>query len=598
MKNLNVRNKSPLLTEPISPSEDLEFQTFLKLAELPDVKTLHLDTESDGNSLKDGSGKAIGISIDIAPNEHNAYSYYFPFRHPTGNLSPLYLAELKKLIEKKGKWVAQNFRHDWLALQSLGIDPPWGVECTMLMAHSVNENMLSYSLDALSRGLGYEGKTSDKHFKNVINLLGWGGVPPEGIFAEYAATDASLLRPVAEEYVTRYWNEDESNGETWENDKKLAIILNKMESAGAKVDLKLAEREIERGEKRMQELANDIGLNPGSPPQLQELIFERLGVPINDKFRSPKTGAPSLNKQAMEYYEEKLEELGSPVAQQVLEYRGYQKAVSSYWKAYLTHVSADGRIRPNFNLHRTKTHRLSCDTPNLQQIPRITEKPWNRLVKPGFIAEDGYELWEADYSQIELRLTAVYAKERELIAIFEDADRDLFTEISKRVGFDRSLVKTAIYATGYGAGYDKLASIFGSMQAGRSFKEEYYNSYPGIKTVTNLASKTCKGQGFVRTWTGRRRHFRDPQSEAHKAFNSVIQGGAADIIKRRMIAYDEREGIATEECRVILQVHDSLVFEIRKDKVPYYKKVIKQIMEDVVPDFGVPFRVDLHPWGQ
>lgn len=598
MKSLNVRNPSPLLTESKSPSEDLEFQTFLKLAELPEVKTLHIDTESDGKSLKDGTGKSIGISIDIAPNEYNAYSYYFPFRHPSGNLSPLYLTELKKLIEKKGRWVAQNFRHDWLALENFGIKPPWDVECTMLMAHSVNENLLSYSLDSLSRGLGYEGKTSDAHFKRIIGLLGWGGVPPEGIFAEYAATDASLLRPVAEKYVREYWAEDESDGQLWENDKKVAIILNKMEASGAKVDLKLAEIEVERGEKRMQELANEIGLNPGSTTQLSVLLFDRLGIPVNDKYRSAKTGKPSLNKQAMEHYEEQLEVLGSPVAQQVLEYRGYQKAVSSYWKAYLTHVSSDGRIRPNFNLHRTKTHRLSCDTPNLQQIPRITEKPWNRLVKPGFIAEDGYELWEADYSQIELRLTAVYAKEKELIAIFEDPTRDLFTEISKRIGFPRDLVKTAIYATGYGAGLEKLASIFGGMQAGRAFKEEYSSSYPGIRDVTNLAGRTCKGQGFVRTWTGRRRHFRDPQSEAHKAFNSVIQGGAADIIKQRMIAYDEREGIATDECRAILQVHDSLVFEIRKDKVPYYRKVIPQIMEDVQPDFGVPFRVDMHPWGK
>lgn len=575
----------------------MEFQTFLKLADLPSVKTLHIDTESDGNSLKDGTGKTIGVSVDISPDPYNAYSYYFPFRHPSGNLPQTYLHELKKLIERKGKWVAQNFRFDWLALKNLGIDPPFDVECTMLMAHSVDENLLSYSLDSLSRGLGYEGKTSDAHFKNIINLLGWGGVPPEGIFAEYAATDASLLRPVREHYITRYWDEDESEGALWEADKKTAIILNKIECTGAKVNLPLAEQEVERGEKRMQELANMIGLNPGSTTQLQELLFDQLELPVNDKFRSAKTGKPSLNKQAMEYYEEQLTLLGSPVAQQVLEYRGYQKAVSSYWKAYLTHVSTDGRIRPNFNLHRTKTHRLSCDTPNLQQIPRITAKPWNKLVKPGFIAEDGYELWEADYSQIELRLTAVYAKEKRLIEIFEDAERDLFSEMAASLNFPRDGVKTSVYATGYGAGIDKLASVFGSRSMAEKFRQEYYSNYPGIRKVTSLASATAKGQGFVRSWTTRRRHFRDPQGESHKAFNAVIQTGAADIVKRQMIKYDDREGIDTQECRVILQVHDSLVFEIRKDKVPYYRKVIPQIMEDVEPDFGVPFRVDMHLWG-
>lgn len=575
----------------------MEFRTFLSLADLPTVEKLHIDTESNGGSLKDGRGYSIGMSIDISPDKGlNAYSYYFPFRHPQGNLTPDYLEELDKLIQRKGKWVAQNARHDILALQSFGIDPPFDWECTMLMAHQVNENLLSYSLDSLSRGLGYEGKAKDSHFTQIIKLLGWGGVPPS-FLAEYAATDASLLRPLAEHYGTRYYEDDKSNGDLWLQDRKTAIILNKIECTGAKVDLLLAEREVERGESRMSELSELIGLNPGSTTQLSKLLFEQLGIPVNDKFRSEKTGKPSLSKKAMEYYEEQLEALGSPVAKQVLEYRGYQKAVSSYWKAYLAHVSPDGRIRPNFNLHRTKTHRLSCDTPNLQQIPRITEQPWNRLVKPGFIAEEGYELWEADYSQIELRLTAVYAKERALIEIFEDDTRDFFTELSELFGIPRNLTKTGIYATGYGAGLNKLTSTFGSATLAERFRAQYYGNYPGILKATQLASAVAKGKGVVRSWSQRPRHFRNPQEEAHKAFNSVIQSGAADIVKRQMIKIDEEIDVTNPECRVILQVHDSLVFEIRKDKVPYYTRIIPKIMEDVMPDFGVPFKVDMHLWG-
>ena len=567
---------------------------FLAMADLPEVDRLNIDTEANGDSLKDGTGYATGLSIDITPDKGlNAYSYFFPFRLLEGNLSHDYLEKLKELIERKGKWRAQNFRHDWLALKSLGIDPPFDVECTMLMAHQVNENMLSYSLNSLARGLGYDGKAKDENFDRVIKLLGWGGVPAS-FLAEYAATDASLLRPIAEHYVSKYYEEDESAGKLWENDRKLAIILNKIECTGAKVNLDLAESEIRRGEARMGELSNSIGLNPGSTKQLSELLFERLGIPVNDKFRSAKTGKPSLNKQAMEYYEEQLEALGSPVAKQVLEYRGYQKAVSSYWKAYLTHVSPDGRIRPNFNLHRTKTHRLSCDTPNLQQIPRITEHPWNRLVKPGFIAEDGYELWEADYSQIELRLTAVYAKEQALIDIFTDAERDLFTEMATALGLPRTLVKTGVYATGYGAGLERLASVFGSMALASQFKNQYYGNYPGILKATKLASDVARNKGIVRSWNKRPRHIRE---ESHKAFNSVIQMGASDIVKMQMIKIDEEIGVDNPECRTILQVHDALVFEIEKGKVEYYRKEIPRIMEDVVPDFGVPFRVDMHRWG-
>lgn len=580
----------------ISASDNLDFQLFLRLAD--QCKILHIDTESNGQPIKDGRGHAIGMSIDASPDGLNAYSYYFPFRHKTpGNLDFTYRDKLKKLIEDPNKIkVAHNARFDIESAKTLGIDFGMNFECTMLIAHSVDENMWSYSLDALTRDLGYDGKARDKHFNKLIQLFGWDGITPDRM-AEYASTDASLLRPLRTHYKDLYDFEDDSHGENWENDKKFMILLNDMERLGARVDLNLAEQEVERGEKRMQELTNDIGLNPGSHTQLSELLFDRLGIPINDRFRSKKTGKPSLDKKAMEYYEDKLLELNSPVASQVLEYRGYQKAVSSYWKAYIEHVSPDGRIRPNFNLHRTLTHRLSCDNPNLQQIPRVTAKPWNRLVKSGFIPEEDFEIWEADYSQLEMRLTAAYAHEQKLISIFADEERDLFTEMSEALNRPRDLIKTMVYAIGYGAGVEKVAAIFGcSLAEAQYIRNDYFGLYPGVKKVTDLATATAKGQGFVRTWTNRRRHFKDINAEAHKAFNSVIQGGAADIVKRVMIRLHENVH-SYEECRMILQVHDSVWFEIHKSKVEHYRKEITSIMEDVQPNFGVKFKIDFHKLG-
>jgi DNA polymerase I len=578
-----------------SASDNIDFQLFLRIAD--QCKYLHVDTESNGQPIKDGRGHAIGMSIDVSPDGLNAYSYYFPFRHQTpGNLDFSYRDELKKLIEDPNKVkISHNTRFDILSARTLGIEYGMNFEDTMLLTHNVNENLFSYSLDSVAKGLGYDGKARDKHFDKLIKLFGWDGITPDRM-AEYAGVDSSLLRPIFEHYKPIYDLEDDSHGELWENDKKFMIVLNDMEQLGARVDLNLAEQEIERGEKVMQELTNDIGLNPGSHSQLSELLFNRLGIPVNDRFRSKKTGKPSLDKKAMEYYEDQLEALGSPVAKQVLEYRGYQKAVSSYWKAYIEHVSPDGRIRPNFNLHRTLTNRLSCDTPNLQQIPRITAKPWNRLVKSGFIPEDGFEIWEADYSQLEMRLTAAYAQQQSLIDIFADPDRDLFTEMSLAMGLPRDPIKTGVYATGYGAGVDKLATIFGSHQLAQKFKDEYYSNYPGIRKATNLATATAKGQGYVRMWSYRRRHFADVGAEAHKAFNSVIQGGASDIVKRVMIRLHENVH-NVEECRMILQVHDSVWFEIRKDKIDHYRREITNIMEDVRPDFGVKFKIDFHKLG-
>lgn len=599
MRSLNLRNQNYLLDPQTSVSDNQEFQLFLKLAHLPEVKRLHIDTESNGGNLKDGRGFGTGISVDISPDGLNAYSYYFPFRHPRDNLNRAYLYKLKDLIENAGKTAVMQFaRHDIRALKTFGINVPFDFECTMLIAHSVNENLFSYSLDSLSKGLGYEGKAKDKHFEQVIKLMGWGNVPPS-FLGEYAATDASLLRPIINHYREIYDQEDETDGELWRHDKEIQLVLNSMEDTGIKVDLELAEIKIEQGEKRMAELANDIGLNPGSTSQLSELLFDRLGLVVNPNFVSDKTGKPSLNKKALEYYEEKLEELGSPVAKQVLEYRGFQKAVSSYWRSYLDKVSPDGRIRPNFNLHRTTTKRLSANDPNTQNIPRITEHPWNNEVKQGFITDDDFELWEADYSQIEMRMFAAYGKQKNLIAIFEDPDRDLFTEMSLAMDLPRPDLKTSVYAWGYGAGVEKLATILGSMEKAYRFKYGLANNYPGFQQATDLATRTAKGQGFVRYWSKRRRHFAYPQAEGHKAMNAVLQGGAADIIKRQMVRLWKGpcELNLNPECKMLLQVHDSVVFEIQKGKVDKYRPEIVNIMEDIIPDFGVPFRVDFHRWG-
>lgn len=595
MPELTVLNSSPHLTDPRANSkEDEEFQAFLKGA-YEYAPRLHLDTESNGKEIRSGEGYLIGISIDYEVAAGLAYSYYFPFRHATaGNLSHSYLSELKKLIETSGKAVvAQNARFDIMSAETAGITIPGNFEDTMLLAHSVDENKLSYSLDSLAKGLGYDGKARDKDLGIAIKFLGWDGIPPTSL-SEYAAVDASLLRPIYNHYKPRYDKEDESNGELWENDKKFMLVLNKIEKRGAKVNLQLAEEELERGEKRMVEISNDLGLNPGSRNDLEHLLIDTLGLPVVK--RSKKTDKPSFDKQAMQEYEELLQALNSPVAKQVLEYRGYQKATSSYWKAYLEHVGPDGRIRPNFNLHRTLTHRLSCDTPNLQQIPRVTAKPWNRLVKSGFIPEDGWELWEADYSQLEMRLTAAYAREERLLEVFRDDSRDLFNEMASALGLDRDPTKTLNYALGYGAGVNKVASMLGvSRSAAQQIKDNYFETWPGIAKITQMASSHCRGKGLIRTWSKRVRHFSDPNAEAHKAFNSVIQGGAADIVKRRMIELDNQ--IDPEECRMVLQVHDSVWFEIQKGKVQKYKPQIINIMEDVQPDFGVPFRVDFHPVG-
>jgi DNA polymerase-1 len=312
--------------------------------------------------------------------------------------------------------------------------------------------------------------------------------------------------------------------------------------------------------------------------------------------RSKKTKAPSFDKEAMEEYDQILERMDNDVAQDILTYRGWQKATSSNYKPYVVLLSPDGRLRPNYKLHGTRTFRLSCEKPNLQQIPRVSQKPWNGELKSCFIPDDGYELWEADYSQLELRLATAYAKIPELIAVFDEG-RDIFDELSGELGWDRQSTKGFVYSTQYGAGPPRIARVFGvSEDAAARLISNYYERYPAFKLLNDMAKMKCLRKGKVGIWSGRFRHFMFRKDEAHKAFNSVIQGGAADIMERSMLrvwnAIEDHD-----ECRMLLQVHDSIVFEIRKGTIDKYRPLIVSAMENVEPDFGVKFAVDFHQWG-
>src|SRR6185437_15174927 len=179
----------------------------------------------------------------------------------------------------------------------------------------------------------------------------------------------------------------------------------------------------------------------------------------------------------------------SPLASKILEWRGWQKSVTAYYRPYQQRVSSDGRLRCNYKLHGTVTGRWSSSEPNLQQIPRTTDKPWNGRLKKCFIAEDGYELWEFDYSQLELRLATAFAKVSSLLEIFADPTRDIFTEMSEALGMSRPNTKTLVYATQYGGGATHLSKVFRvSFATAKSRIENYYSTYPEFRELSKRAS--------------------------------------------------------------------------------------------------------------
>jgi DNA polymerase-1 len=581
----------------------LSFEEVLSLFD--NLPVIGVDTETNAEDIRDGRGFCQGISFASRIPGLGVRSAYLPFRHRTtgpgfgSNLDHTELFELKRKIESyEGYLSFHNAKFDIPSMRTLGINYTGKFYCSLLITHLINENKpYAFSLSATTRHyLHDEGKKESAVFIGLLALYGWAGIPPN-VMEEYAAYDAELAFRLIEHLLTlmddkllAYWHEQKM---------PFHEVINSMESWGVRIDKELCEKMIIHGESAMQDVRDILGLNPGSGKDLKILLIDQLGLPVVKA--SEKTGKPSFDKNAMAVYDSLLELRDDETARYILDYRGWQKSVSSNYKAYLDLCSRDGRLRPNYRLHGTKTGRMSCAQPNLQQIPRVSNKAWNGVMKQAFIAEDGYSLWEADYAQLELRLATAYAEqetgpEQGLKRVFEEG-RDIFTEMSKELGMARHDTKTTVYTVQYGGGVNRLSTVFGiSPERAKSIIDNYYSTYPGFRSVSDRAARRASNSGRVQLWSGRYRHFLYPEDEARKAFNSVIQGGAADIVERTMIRLFN--AVDNPDCRMLLQVHDSIVFEIKNGLEDKFRPEIIRVMENVEPDFGVKFAVDFHKWGE
>jgi DNA polymerase I len=555
------------------------------LAHLQNFPIISVDTEG---SLSHPHSQTWGLSTSASGKGD-----YFGFNHMLGsNLPSEWLPELVTVLQDK-TLVMHHAKHDLRALKNLSLNFSGRFYCTMLMGHMVNENRFNQGLDSLSKAYGGEPKRNDELMNNIIKAFGWEYVPVE-VIREYGFNDAFIT----EELFYNLWPEFEGqgfDGELWDYEQKFCRLLVDMEDTGILIDQEHCELELRRGLAIMKEIQSFLGFYPSSPIELGKFFLEELHLPVVKV--SQKTGKPSFDKKVLEVYDEILQQSQDKRAQAVLTYRGWQKTTSSNYRSYLEKVSlVDGRLRPNFKQHGTKTGRTSCTDPNLQQIPRSSPKDWNGQLKRAFISPPGYSGWEFDYSQLEMRLLAAYTKSQNLLAIFRDDSRDLFNEMAAELGMQRDPTKTLNYAIGYGAGKTRVSNIFNvSELAAQAIISRYYSRYPGIKKFADHAQRRADENGFIKYWTGRRRHFMFP-SENHKAGNSAIQGGAFEIVKRQSIRLQE-EGLISKECQLNLTVHDSLRFDIEDGKESIYIPEIKRVLEDVRPEFGVPFRVDCHKWG-
>jgi DNA polymerase-1 len=553
-----------------------------------------VDTETSGiEGIKDGRDYCTGISIDYDISGAGSFSAYFPFRHKQYEHQNLNMAQVLPKLRTVLKEKPHTFHHrkfDLHSLATLGIMPedlhPES-DCSMVMAHLWNEELPSKELDFLSKRFLHDKKV-DKA-KEFGSAFGWENIPPY-LMAEYAKHDAGLARRLRN-YI---WDKlvNEGLDELWKYERDFGTTLWQMEHVGVGVNQDFVAYKAEQGHRVMDDIKRELGFDPGSRNALQRFFFDELGLPVLK--RTPK-GAACLDKSVMEEYDEILAAVDNKSARLVLRYRGWQKAVTSLYEPMQTLLSPDGRIRTNFKQHGTKTGRLSSSGPNLQQVPRRTDQEWNGDAKRAFHAgDDDFELWGWDYSQLEFRLAASYGNEASLIDEFAKPDGDVFTAMSQASGIERQTIKTKTYATLYGAGLPKIAATLGMHpDEAAPLYERFLETIPGIRRVSKVATKRAKDRGFVRYWTGRNRHF--PYDEGHhKAFNSLLQGGAAELVKRSQLRCRELE---SPDCQMVLQVHDEIVFRIRKGQKDKYEPEIIERMTNW-PEFPVVFAVEGKVWNK
>ena len=394
-------------------------------------------------------------------------------------------------------------------------------------------------------------------------------------------------------------------------ESRLIPVLAQMEETGIKIDKKYfskfqneLEEKINMLQSEIYELAKEE-FNIDSPQQLGEVLFEKLQIPSGKK---TKTGY-STNVEVLEMIANngELTEDKRMIGKKLLEYRAYKKLLSTYIEPIPKLADKDDRIHTTFNQNGTSTGRLSSANPNLQNIPVRTDD--GIRIRTGFVAKEGHSLISFDYSQIELRVLAELSKDRHLVQAYQD-NQDLHNLTARKIFFkteedeisrhERSIAKVINFSILYGKTPFGLSKELGiTVQEASQYITTYFEEYPRVRKFLDIVTETAKLHGFVETFYGTRRYIsginatnKNVQAQAVRmAVNTVVQGTAANIIKKVMIELHE-EFKNDENIKMLLQVHDELIFEVRDEFAKEYMEKIEKIMEKTVKFEKVPLKAN------
>ena len=601
------------VTPPSLPAVARNYETLMSwedlerwLAKLRDAELIALDTET--TSLDYMLAEVVGISFCV----ESGAAAYLPLGHDYAGAPPQIeraraLAALKPILEDPERpKLGHHLKYDAHVLQNHGIRLAGMRYDTMLESYVWNSVGTRHDMDSAAlcylglRTITYEDVTG-KGAKQIP----FSQVPVERA-AEYAAEDADVTLCLHRALWPKIKTIPALERLYEEIEQPLVPVLARMERQGVLVDRDLLRAQSSRFATQLQELLQQarreagFDINVDSPKQLQQVLFAKLGLPV---LRKTPTGQPSTA-------EDVLEELAASYAlpRIVLDYRALAKLKSTYTDKLPEQINPrTGRIHTSYHQAVAQTGRLSSTDPNLQNIP--IRRAEGRRIRQAFIAPPGYVLMAADYSQIELRIMAHLSGDEGLLAAFAE-DRDVHQATAAEVfgvpladvsADQRRAAKTINFGLIYGMSPFGLARQLGIERgAANSYVERYFQRYPGVRRFMDETRKQARDRGFVETVYGRRLYLPDIRSgnaatrqyAERSAINAPMQGTAADIIKRAMIAVDAWCAREDAPARLIMQVHDELVLEVRSDTVASVAEAVRERMT-AAAELRVPLQVDV-----
>ena len=577
------------------------------IGRLETAEYFSFDLETD--SLNYMNAKIVGVSFAVTPGE----AAYLPLAHCGPDLPKQLdrettLERLKPLLEDPDqKKMGQNLKYDMSVLANHNIHLRGVAHDTMLASYCLDSTASRHDMNSLAnKYLDYQpisfedvaGKGAKQITFDQVALT-------EAV--EYAAEDADITLRLHEHLWPRLQSEPKPCRVYQEIEIPLLPVLSRIERTGVRVDpelLGVQSRELAEKMQEIEQAAHDMADGPfnlSSPKQIQEILYERQGLPVLSK--TPK-GAPSTAESVLE----ELAAQGHDLPRLILDYRSVSKLRSTYTEKLPTLINPKtGRVHTSYHQAVAATGRLSSSDPNLQNIPIRSAE--GRRIRRAFIPNDGCLLLAADYSQVELRIMAHLSGDESLKSAFAQ-NQDIHAATAAEVfggtpdavtADQRRAAKAINFGLIYGMSAWGLARQLGIERGeAQAYVDRYFERYPGVKEFMEKTRKLAHEQGFVETVYGRRLylpeiHSRNNQRRQYAertAINAPMQGTAADIIKRAMIAVDEWIRVESPETRMVMQVHDELVLEIQDTHASAVAKRIQEFMVDAAT-LDVPLEVEV-----